>query len=207
MTSIYHITHIDNLESIIRYGGLHCDNGRNSRSLSPVGIAHDDIKRRRQVKRVPVGPGGVVADYVPFYFCPRSPMLYSIASGYVSGYTGGQAPIVHLVSSTTDVTSQGLGFTFTDGHATVGISKFFDQLADLSHLDWNVIGATIWNDINTDMDRKRRKQAEFLVHRFAPWDLFTEIGVISDEMARAVTNVIQWASHRPQVMVHRNWYY
>jgi hypothetical protein len=51
-------------------------------------------------KRLPVSchPGTCVGDYVPFYFCPRSVMLYVISRRNHSSltYRGGQAPIVHL---------------------------------------------------------------------------------------------------------------
>jgi len=49
--------------------------------------------------QVPLAPYGCVADYVPFYFAPRSPMLYKLHKGGVPNYTGGQDPLVYLVSS------------------------------------------------------------------------------------------------------------
>jgi len=74
--------------------------------LESVGIAYQHIKDRRARKRVPAGPGGTVADYVPFYFAPRSPMLYAITRGLVPGYDGGQSSVVHLVTSTDAVVSE-----------------------------------------------------------------------------------------------------
>jgi len=56
-------------------------------------------------------------------------------------------------------------------------------------------------------DRKRRKQAEFLVHRFFPWHLITEIGVIDDKVAGRVTELLEGATHKPPVNVHKLWYY
>jgi hypothetical protein len=85
---IYHITPIDNLPGIIKEGGLFCD--RDAKKIKFVSIGHKDIKERRIRKRVPLGRGGVLADYVPFYFAPRSPMLYTINRGNVEGYTRGQ---------------------------------------------------------------------------------------------------------------------
>ena len=88
MTDIFHITHIRNLQNIINDGGLWCDRVVSQRNLAHVSIAHQHIKDRRAQKNVPIPPHGVVADYVPFYFAPRSPMLYSISRGNVEGYQG-----------------------------------------------------------------------------------------------------------------------
>jgi hypothetical protein len=43
-------------------------------------------------------PGTKVGEYVPFYFCPRSIMLFLLHKGnHVDlTYRGGQRPIVHL---------------------------------------------------------------------------------------------------------------
>jgi len=98
------------LAGIINAGGLFCD--RAAKNIQFVSIGHKNIKDRRLRKKVPCGPGGVIADYVPFYFGPRSPMLFTINKGNVVGYTGGQAPIVHLVSSTEAVDAAGLDWVF-----------------------------------------------------------------------------------------------
>ena len=73
MTFIYHITHADNLPSIVQEEGLWCDNEMARRTLSHLGIAHAHIKARRARTTVPVAPGDCLADYVPFYFGPRLP--------------------------------------------------------------------------------------------------------------------------------------
>lgn len=91
MTPIYHITHGRNLAAIIAAGGLWCDAQIAARGLTPLGIAHQHIKERRKQRIVPCAAGGTLADYVPFYFAPRSPMLYAIHSGYVERYDGGQS--------------------------------------------------------------------------------------------------------------------
>jgi ssDNA thymidine ADP-ribosyltransferase, DarT len=44
--------------------------------------------------QVPLAPYGCVADYVPCYFAPRSPMLYKLHKGGVPNYSGGHVPVV-----------------------------------------------------------------------------------------------------------------
>ena len=48
-------------------------------------------------------------------------------------------------------------------------TDFFDDLKDLDKIDWDLMQSRYWNDTNDDPDRKRRRQAEFLVHEFFPW--------------------------------------
>jgi hypothetical protein len=78
-TYIYHITHIDNLTTIIADGCLWSDRRLLGTRAERVVIGLGNIKRRR-LNEPPVHchPGTMVGDYVPFYFCPRSPMLYMI---------------------------------------------------------------------------------------------------------------------------------
>jgi len=207
MTDIYHITHIRNLPNIIKNGGLWCDRIVSERNLAHVSIAYPHIKDRRTTKQVPVSAGGTLADYVPFYFAPRSPMLYTINRGNVRGYTDGQKPILHLVSSAEAVKGMKLPFAFTDGHAPMDISRFFDHLKDIDQIDWKIMRATYWADTIEDGDRSRRRQAEFLVHRFFPLSLIESIGVINKEMATQVTGLLEQLKQRPNVQVESTWYY
>ena len=57
-----------------------------------------EIKQRRLTNPVKCRPGLSVGECVPFYFCPRSVMLYVIhmANHPELKYRGGQGAIVHL---------------------------------------------------------------------------------------------------------------
>jgi len=79
MTPVYHVTHVSNLPGMLADGGLTCVAKLRQRGASAYrDIAYPHIQDRRANKGVPCGPGGTLADYVPFYFAPRSPMLYTI---------------------------------------------------------------------------------------------------------------------------------
>ena len=213
MTLIYHITHIDNLPGILREGGLWCDAEALKRGLLVQSIAYPELKERRSRRNVetldgrPVAAGGSLADYVPFYFANRSPMLYAIHTGYVEGYTGGQAEVVYLVSSVEHVVTMGGQWCFTDGHAVEALTEFFFSLDDLSRLDWSVVEHWTWRDRANDLDRKRRKQAEFLVHRFFPWEWVQSVAVMTSPMATRVREMIAGLGHQPVVTLERKWYY
>lgn len=204
---IYHITPIDNLESIISEGGLLAYNVILETGTNYTNIAYENIQDRRARIRVPCGAGGLLHDYVPFYFAPRSPMLYTISRGNVENYTQGQAALIHLVSDVEDIDARGLEFVFTDGHAVMTFTDFFDDLNYLGTIDWDVMESRYWNDTNEDNDRKRRRQAEFLVRYFFPWQLITEIGVMNSTIKTQAENILQNFTHKPSVIVRNNWYY
>lgn len=203
MTDIYHITHVSNLQRIIIEGGLHCD--RDAQKLKSVNIGHRHIKERRMNRQVPVGTKGTVGDYVPFYFAPRSPMLFAIHRGAVEGYDDGQNPVIYLCSAAETVKQAGRRWVFTEGHADMGYTDFFDDLKDLKKIDWDLMQARYWNDTDDDPDRKRRRQAEFLVHSFFPWELVSYIGVHDRSVAEKVGQIIK--GDRPKVGIEQGWYY
>ena len=65
-----------------------------------------------------------------------------------------------------------------------------------------------WTDNVNDMDRQRRKQAEFLVHRLCSWSLVQQIVVINDQMKTRVEAILdEFPVNRPLVNVQREWYY
>lgn len=209
MPEIYHITHIDNLPSIIDAGGLWSDSEVADGRVEARGIAHQHIKDRRAQRIVPIPPGGTLCDYVPFYFAPRSPMLYSIHHGFVEGYHGGQDNILHLVAQVEDVVQMGLPFVFSDGHAEMAISTIYNDLTHLDEIDWDLMESIWWNDTQEYPDRKRRRQAEFLVRQFFPWQLITKIGVRLVRIQTEVQAIIEQRSqvHYPIVEQELGWYY
>ena len=96
---IYHITHINNLTSIVAAGCIESDRRRYRAGQAQTAIGMTEIKRRRLFELdVSCHPGTKVGDYVPFYFCPRSIMLFIIYRDNHPDitYHGGQGPILHL---------------------------------------------------------------------------------------------------------------
>lgn len=156
---------------------------------------------------VPCGPGGNLHDYVPFYFAARSPMLYTIDRGNVPGYIGGQAPIIHLVSTVQAIHKAGRKYVFTDGHATMALTSFYHDLKRLDRIDWPVMASTFWNDTLEQPDRRRRRQAEFLVHEFVEFQHISHIGVCTSRVEAIVNQILQNISSKPIVKRAPAWYY
>ena len=75
---IYHIVHVDRLASIVANGCLWSDAVLQRRALPGTTIGMSTIKQRRLMYQLNSHPGLRVGECVPFYFCPRSVMLYLI---------------------------------------------------------------------------------------------------------------------------------
>lgn len=207
ITPIYHITHIRNLESIIEKGGLLCDNEMSRLGVDCQGIAYHTLKDRRAATAVLVSVQGTLADYIPFYFTNRSPMLGAIHKGLVEGYHGGQREVLHLVSSVERVIREDLRWCFTDGHAVEATTEFHEDIRNMTRIDWSLIESWQWGKNLDDPDRMRRKQAEFLVYRFFPWPLIEYIGVYDEEIKNRVISIVSKFSHKPLINIEPKWYY
>ncbi len=207
---IYHITHVENLPSIVADGCLLSDAAIISRGGSVRQIGMTSIKRRRlAVLEVPCHPGTKVGDYVPFYFCPRSVMLYLIyrRNDPELSYRGGQEAIVHLEADLKSVVhwadNQGVPWAFSRTNAGAKYAEFRTGLHQLGWLDWSSIAATDFRD----PDVRSLKQAEFLVHGRFPFSLVERIGVRSASVRRQVCTAVAACSPTPSVEIHREWYY
>jgi hypothetical protein len=208
-TPIYRFVHIDNLDTLIRRGALHAPNHVPSDGL-PYRFCHDpEVQGARASVTVTAGLGGTIHDYVPFYFGYLSPMMLKLKTGQVSGYDEGQEPLIYLASTAQAVDSASIEFVFSNGHGLAFFTDWFNDLDRLGEVDWNMVYERYWKDTIGDMDRQRRKQAEFLVHQSCPWHVIQEIVVINTGMQERVDNIqSRFAlSLRKPVRVERNWYY
>jgi hypothetical protein len=206
-TWLYHITPIENLSAILQSGQLLAKNQLQAQATAHTSIAYEHIQDRRSRITVPCGPCGVLHDYVPFYFAPRSPMLGAIHTGRVEGYNN-QASILHLLTTAEQVAAAPVGFVFSDGHATMRYTSFYDTLNVLAEaIDWEIMKAKYWKDTDEDGDRKRRRQAEFLVHQALPWPLIRGIGVINEAVQAQVLQILTQQGQTTPVAVRPHWYY
>lgn len=208
-TPIYRIVHVDNLSTILRRQGMHGTNHVPDDGLDYRTIHNVDIQNERHERLIPCGPGGTLHDYVPFYFGYLSPMLLQLDTNRVAGYTERQQPLIYLVSTAQSVATSGCGFVFSNGHGIAAFTEWFDDLGRLDEVDWDMVYQRYWSDNVDDMDRQRRKQAEFIVHQFCPWTLIQEIGVVNNEAksrADAILNDFDENLRRP-VNIQAAWYY
>ena len=205
---IYHIIHISKLSAILAENHLISDFEIRKHNLIGETIGMKEIKRRRlEELTLASHPDLHVGECVPFYFCPRSIMLYMF---YMQNhpdieYRGGQEPILHLAADlrfTVEWAEQaGLRWAFTNSNAG---SRYFDdyaKLSDLDKIDWNAVQSSDWRNC------KEQKQAEFLIESRFPWKLIECIGVYSYEWVEKTNKILASSSYQPPVKQKRDWYY
>ena len=210
---IYHIVHVDRLPSIIADDCLWCDSEIVRRTPPGTTIGMNGIKERRLNKLTLASyPDLHVGNCVPFYFCPRSVMLYLIhqANHEDLTYRGGQGPIMHLeadLSASVAWAKQNRKrWAFTLSNA--GAYYFEDRCdyAQLHEINWNAVKADIWGGSGVAPSVKEGKQAEFLMEYQFPWHLVKRIGVHSPGIYQQVVNALPSSAHRPQVELNPEWY-
>jgi len=171
-------------------------------------VGNRGIKDQRRRRPVEVGAGGVVADYVPFYFAPRSPMLSAIYHGRVPEYTEGQDPIVYLVTSVERLVGIGLAPVFTDRNAALAVAKMTTDLGELDDLvDWELMEATWWNNTPEDPERRERRMAECLVHQRVPWEAFAGIVTRNDARRSEAEALLATVGVSTTVRSRPGWYF
>ncbi len=204
---IYHITHIDNFDNILRDKVLWSDAKRIERGMPCEIIGMSEIKRRRLVLPVDCHLNTTVGQYVPFYFCSRSIMLFILHKGNHPDitYHGGQEPILHLEvdlkAAIRWAENNNVRWAFSDRNAGGYLAKFYKSVDDLDKINWPAVESTVFRD----MLIKEGKQAEFLTYESFPLNLIEKIGVcnsrVRDQVIQKLGNV------RILVTVEGTWYY
>src|SRR5690606_34380356 len=100
-------------------------------------------------------------DYIPFYFAPRSVMLYRIQTGYKVPQLPAEE-IVYIVFKL-DKIIDSIDYLFTDGHGYARFTQWFDDIRYLSEINKEDVITNNWKNTEADSDKQRRKQAEFWI--------------------------------------------
>lgn len=206
-TSIAHFTHLDNLAQIAA-AGLKCDSDMVHRQLARE-AGEPSIKELRRQLPVTAEPGGVVADYVPFYFAPRSPMLYRFANGGVPTFTGDTRDLVYLMTTVEVLLGRGYSLVYTDRNAALSYAEHSNDLARLDELvDWPLMGQKMWDNTPEDGQRKERRMAECLVHREVAWHDIQTIHVFDARRRDLAVSILEAAGARiPSISVSAGLYF
>jgi hypothetical protein len=173
-----------------------------------VAIGNPDLIGKRARRQVPIPPGGTLADYVPFYFTPKSPMLLNIKTGYNGIVRRPNQEIAILVSSCQAMRNNGVSMLFTDRHAYTATAAWSSNHADLAEMiDWGILCQHDFARNDGYPDKMERYQAEALAHRHVPPEALLGIGCVSEAVRPAIEANVQAAGRALQVFVRPGWYF
>lgn len=199
-TRIHRITHIDNLEYILRQGIIASPNHPQA-DPNFVQIGNNNIINRRNARGLPFNPDRTFRDYVGFYFGPRSIMLYNIHTGRGVPECH-QRNIVYLISDADILVGQGIEFFFTNGNGTqIPTTRVFQNWADLHEVDMEAAYSREWSNEHeaADPGTKSKKHSEFQVFHELDLIHISEIIVYNQGAYDRVWPLVQ--QYRPHIQV------
>jgi len=192
---LYHITHIDNLRSILQNGLL-------ANNLAPPdsqSIANPEIQEARHLKVIPGSPSLSLHDCVPLFFALKTPMLSVLREM--------QEQIIHIHIDPRLLLEPGT--IFTDGNARSRSTSFYNDIEYLTGLNWQVIRASYWGSEDSDehAENKRVRAAEVLVPRMVPPKRFQGITVMTQRTRQRVLAALRDMNIDLPLHVDRSYYF
>lgn len=197
----FRMVHIDNVPYVREVGFVRPDSSSASDRYVSIGDP-SIISKRKDVIR----DGFKLDEYIPFYFGPRSPMLYVIQHGYQGVKRVSPQDIVYCVIRLEDIINDHINCVFTDGHALDAFTRYLpgSSLAQIDqYVKWEDVYAQYWNS-EDDYDLKRRKEAELLIK-----------GSLSPQYIKGFVVYNEYAKHKlindgieeGQIAVRSNYYF
>ena len=132
-----------------------------------------------------------------------------------------QENILHIFTYADAIDAARLPYVFTNGHATMQPLEIFDSLSDIDKVDWEILQETptiegyakYWHDNHNNpqkpkwTDRKRRRQAGFLVYQEVSWQLIQGIGTMTETKATEVRTILSRYGYATPVLTKAGWYF
>lgn len=186
--SLYHFTHFNNLTNILEHGALLSPNEMPLHGINCKDIAYEDIQDRRSMMEVPCSCGGFVHDYVPLYFCKRSPMLHAVIYNKIAD----EQLIIYLEFPIHILEQYPSVFTNASAN-TLDPPTFYDDTSELVNLDWDAIDTWKWGSQHDTglIPVRQKKQAEALIHNMLPLDSLSKIVVMKPYLKRKVKEIFK----------------
>ena len=204
-TYIYRITHYKNLPFILE-NGLYAPNSEiKDQDFTPIGFP--TLIASRTEKEIPLPPAGTLADYIPFYFTVKSPMLFVInQANDPEVIKTPQHEIIYLVTTLQKLQKYNCKFVFTDRHAKLAYAKFYNDINDINKLNWDIINSQQWGR-QYGNERIEIKSAECLVHKFIPFEAFLGIACKTQNIFDLINNELLKKNKNIVVKIKENYYF
>jgi hypothetical protein len=161
-------------------------------SAGYINIGNPEIIDVRSTTPVKIDGYGMVGDYVPFYFTPKSVMLLNIVTGYwhPKVLKRNRSEIV-VIRCLIEKLVQLPKWFFTNGQGNDMASEHYNELSKIDKIDWDIIHHSDFSKSDGDYDRPRRYQAEFLVHEKVPLDFIESLNVFNQQAADYVKEMLR----------------
>ena len=168
-TPIFHWTHIDNLDNILKNNGLFSHNEMNKRNIKYKDISDREIQGRRAIKAL--DSNKTIHDCIPFYFSPNNAMFYRIKCNNKDNFDN----LICLITTKQKIDNLGLDYCFTDMNASKKFMKYFNKNAKVNKaidervfFDKPIVTGGYCKYYNSSVEkgyptREERRQAEFLI--------------------------------------------
>ena len=184
---LYHLTHINNLPSILANGLLSHNLAYTHYQNKITDISQQEVNARRKFKKPFAVKKCSLHDYVPTYFNSRNPMSYLL-------HHRGMTNDLVLLKINPDLLLQEDSL-FTDGNASCNNTTFFQDLNDLDKIDWSCLNDKVWCHYD---DGKRRRCAEALIP-----DLITPRNImqIAVKNSNVLENILDLVSMDTQIAI------
>lgn len=117
-----------------------------------------------------------------------------------------QEEIIYLVTDIEKLSNLSCQIVFTDRHAKLDYSKFYNNPADLEKLNWDFIKTDQWGR-QFGTERMEMKQAECLVYQFMPKEAILGIAVLNEVVEQQVIQYLIEADLKIPVKIKPNFYF
>ncbi|TDX11710.1 uncharacterized protein DUF4433 [Flavobacterium sp. S87F.05.LMB.W.Kidney.N] len=200
---LFRMLHIDNMEHVLEYGITKINSINANKNYKAIGDG--SLISNRNSFPIHIN-GKTLKDYIPFYFWCRMPMLYVIQNGFNGVQATSAENIIYCITSVAQIISFKLDYIFTDGHAVNCLSSFHlpNEISTIDEIiDLKVIKDPYWNDPK-DLDKKRRKEAEFLVENDIPYEA---IGLYAVYNQNAKNRLLQLGIPNDKILIKSEYYF
>ncbi|MCU1404733.1 MAG: hypothetical protein JWQ43_1036 [Glaciihabitans sp.] len=206
---IYHVTHVDNLASILESGTLFADASAGWEKRPTVDISAPAIREARRAVHVDGAEGPTVASFVPFSLSPKSAVWEALVAGNsdprlsAAGAGSVASDFVMLVSTVKHVLE--LDNAAESNSAVVVTNR--DALHPLTRFAVSREPAErMIRSVRTDEATDALLEAELLVEESFSFDHITLIGVANDRARDVVKSIMRDGPYITKVAVYPPWF-